>query len=119
MASAKEKYAQKMIAAGVCDERGAAFAATAVELPDGSFGMCLLGVRGNELQIYETDMRNNIGEKLYAIPLREVSGVSVNRFLGELLKGYSLRFTYNGFVYTFKNCFQQKDALAVIQKEAE
>ncbi len=116
----KEAFAKKMMEAGVCDERGAAFCATAVELPDGSFGMCLLGVVGNELSIYDTDMKSSVGKKLYTIPLKNVTGLTVNNgFLGELLKGCSFRFTYEGFTYTFKNCWQQKAQLAVIQNEAK
>lgn len=120
MQSNQEKYAQKMCAAGVCDERGAAFCATAVKLPNGAFGMCLLGVKGNELSIYDTDMKSNAGELLYVIPLKDVSGLTINEgFLAELLKGCSLKFTYQGFTYTFKNCWQQKQALAVIRTEAQ
>ena len=44
----QEKYAQQMQDAGVCDARGAALCATVKELPDGSFGMVLLGVKGND-----------------------------------------------------------------------
>ena len=73
----KEKFAQKMISAGVCDERGAVFCATAVKLPDGSFGMCLLGVKGNELSIYDTDMKSSVGKLLYTIPLKQVTGLEI------------------------------------------
>ncbi len=116
----KEAYAKKMMDAGVCDERGAAFCADAVALPDGSYGLCLLGVVGNELSIYDTDMKSTVGEKLYTIPLKNVTDLTVsNGFLGELLKGYSFRFTYEGFTYTFKSCCQQKAHLAVIRNEAQ
>ncbi len=116
----KEAFAKKMMDAGVCDERGAAFCATAVKLPDGSFGMCLLGVVGNNLNIYDTDMKTNVGQKLYTIPLKDVTDLTVtNGFLGELFKGYSFGFTYGGFDYTFKNCWQQKQQLAVIRSEVK
>ncbi len=116
----KEKYAQKMISAGVCDERGAAFCATAVKLPNGSFGMCLLGVKGNELSIYDTDMKSSVGELLYTIPLRNISGLEITSgLLAEIFKGYSFKFTYEGFNYKFKNCAQQQSALAVIRNEAQ
>lgn len=118
--SAKENYAKKMHAAGVCDERGAAFCATIDRLPDGTFGMCLLGVKGNELSIYDTDMKSSVGELICTIPLREVSNLAItNGLLLEIFKGYSFRFDYNGFTYTFKNCAQQKASLAVIRSEAE
>lgn len=117
--SAKENFAQKMYTAGVCDERGAAFCATAIQLPDGSYGMCLLGVKGNELSIYDTDMKSSVGKLICTIPLREISNLEIaNGMLLEIFKGYSFRFDHNGFTYTFKNCAQQKNALAVIRSEA-
>lgn len=55
----QEKYAQQMQDAGVCDARGAALCATVKELPDGSFGMVLLGVkRRDRLQHHQPDGRN-------------------------------------------------------------
>jgi len=114
------KYSQKMYDAGVCDERGAAFCATAVGLPAGQFGMVLLAVKGNVLSIIDTDMKNNIGEHMYSIPLNEITDLQINNgLLAEILKGYSFKFTYNGFEWKFKNCAQQKDQLAVIKSEAE
>lgn len=118
--SAKEQFAQKMISAGVCDERGAAFCATAVKLPDGSFGMCLLGVKGNELSIYDTDMKSSVGKQLYTIPLKQVTNLDITKGLfAEIFKGYSFRFTHEGFCYKFKNCAQNQAALAVIRSEAQ
>lgn len=114
----KEKYAQQMIAAGVCDERGAAFCATAKQLPDGSFGMVLLGVKGHDLLIYDTDMKSTPKELLYTIPLAEVSDfAAVKNMLVEMFKGYSFRFTYKEFPYVFKNCAQNQAAIAVIASE--
>ncbi len=116
----KESFAQKMIASGVCDERGAAFCATAAGLPGGEFGPCLLAVRGHTLSVYDTDIKSRVGQRLYTIDLEDISDLSVNdSFFSELFRGYSLRFTYKGAVYTFKNCFAQKAALAVIRAEAK
>ena len=58
----QEKYAQQMQNAGVCDARGAALCATVKELPDGSFGMVLLGVKGNDLLIYDTNMKSGAAQ---------------------------------------------------------
>ncbi len=109
-----------MIEAGVCDQRGAAFCATAVKLPSGAFGMVLLGVKGSVLSIYDTDMRNNVGDHLYSIDLKKISDLKINdNFFAEMFKGYGLRFVYDGFTYTFKNCCTQKAQLAVIRSEAK
>lgn len=104
----QEKYAQQMQDAGVCDARGAALCATVKELPDGSFGMVLLGVKGNDLLIYDTNMKSE--------PLKGVTDFSTTSLMGEILKGYTFRFTSDGFTYSFKNCRRQA-FLDVLQQE--
>lgn len=104
----QEKYAQQMQNAGVCDARGAALCATVKELPDGSFGMVLLGVKGNDLLIYDTNMKSE--------PLKGVTDFSTTSLMGEILKGYTFRFTSDGFTYSFKNCRRQA-FLDVLQQE--
>lgn len=114
------KFSQKMCDAGVCDVRGAAFCATAVALPDGQFGMVLMGVVGNDLGIYDTDMKSNVGEHLYTIPLKQVTDLQIsNGLLAEIFKGYSFKFTYDGFEWRFKNCSQQKEGLEIIRREVK
>lgn len=116
--SSLNKFSQKMYDAGVCDERGAAFSATAVGLPNGEFGMVLMGVVGNELGIYDTDIKSSIGVRLYTIPLKEATDLHItNGLFAEIFKGYSFKFTYNGFEWKFKNCSPQKEQLAVINRE--
>lgn len=116
----KDKFARKMLEAGVCDERGAVFCATAAALPDGSFGMVLVGVVGNELHLYDTDMRSSVGQRLYTIPLKDVTDLQITSgLLAEIFKGYSFRFTYNDFVWKFKNCAQNKAQLAIIASECK
>mgnify|MGYP003232133966 CR=1 FL=1 len=97
----QEKYAQQMQDAGVCDSRGAALCATVKELPDGSFGMVLLGVKG---------------KLMHTIPLKGVTDFSTTSLMGEILKGYTFRFTSDGFTYSFKNCRRQA-FLDVLQQE--
>lgn len=89
----QEKYAQQMQDAGVCDARGAALCATVKELPDGSFGMVLLGVKGNDLLIYDTNMKSEPLKLMYTIPLKGVTDFSTTSLMGEILKGYTFRFT--------------------------
>lgn len=118
--SNQDKFARKMVEAGVCDERGAVFCATAAKLPDGSFGMVLMGVVGNELHLYDTDMKSSVGQHLYTIPLKDVTDLQITSgLLAEIFKGYSFKFTYNGFEWKFKNCAQQKTQLAVIKSETK
>lgn len=114
------KFNQKLYDLGVCDERGAAFCATAVGLPKGEFGMVMLGVVGNDLSIYDTNMRGDVGGHLYTVPLREVTELQINHgLLAEFFKGYSFKFRYDGFEWKFKNCAMKKAELAVIAEEAK
>lgn len=109
----QEKYAQQMQDAGVCDARGAALCATVKELPDGSFGMVLLGVKGNDLLIYDTNMKSEPLKLMRTIPLKGVTDFSTTSLMGEILKGYTFRFTSDGFTYSFKRSltfFSRKSA---------
>lgn len=47
---------------------GAALCATVKELPDGSFGMVLLGVKGKDLLIYDTNMKSEPLKLRHTIP---------------------------------------------------
>ena len=118
MRTNRTAFEQKMLDAGVCDERCIAFCATATALPGGETGMCLLGLKGNVLSVYDTDITATVGRLLYAAPLRGVTDMkTTDSNLMETLKGYSLRFTSGGFTYVFKNCYQNKAALAAIRRE--
>lgn len=120
MQNRKDKYIRKYIDIGVCDERGAVFHATAVNLPGGEFGMCVLAVNGNVLTVYDTDSKKPVGAKMYTVPLKNAKDIMINdSFFSELIKGYSLKFIYDGATYKFKNAYSQKDALAVIRSEAK
>ena len=82
--------------------------------------MCLLGLKGSVLSIYDTDMKSSVGKLICAIPLKETTGMQITaNLLAEIFTGYSFRFTHNGFQYKFKNCAQNKALLAVIRQEAQ
>ena len=120
MQSGKEKHIRKYIEIGVCDDRGAVFHATAVKLPGGEFGMCVLAVNGSVLTVYDTDSKKPVGAKMYTIPLKDAKDLMINdSFFSELIKGYSLKFVYDGFTFKFKNAYSQKNALAVIKSETK
>lgn len=112
----QEKYAQQMQDAGVCDARGAALCATVKELPDGSFGMVLLGVKGNDLLIYDTNMKSEPLKLMRTIPLKGVTDFSTTSLMGEILKGYTFRFTSDGFTYSFKNCRRKRSLTCFSRK---
>ena len=66
------KFQDKLIADGYCDGRGAGFCATATRLPRGECGIVALCVHGNYLNLYDVDMRSNLGELVYKVELKKL-----------------------------------------------
>ena len=108
------KFQDKLIADGYCDNRGAGFCATATKLPKGEYGIVALCVNGNNLNLFDVDMRNNIGELLYVVNLKQIENLKIRaRFFSQVLK-----FEYDGSTYSFTNFVGVKPALKVIKEEA-
>ncbi len=68
------------------------------------------------LLIYDTNMKSEPLKLMYTIPLKGVTDFSTTSLMGEILKGYTFRFTSDGFTYSFKNCRRQA-FLDVLQQE--
>jgi hypothetical protein len=108
------KFQEKLIADGYCDNRGAGFCATATHLPRGEYGMLALCVNGNYLNLYDVDMRSNLGELVYKVELKRIENLKIRAgILSQVL-----RFEYEGAVYSFTNFVGVKPALKVIEEEA-
>lgn len=119
MANELSKFQKKLIVRGICDERGLAFCATAKTLPNGEFGMVLIAQNQNTLFIHDTNIKSEALDLLYTINLKKVTDLKINGFFGELFKGYSMRFTYKQFTYTFKNCYARKRELTAIRETVQ
>ena len=107
---------------GLCDERGAAVVMTAKKLPDGSFGMVLLSVKGNTLYISDVDMKGNPGGIACEIPLKQVKDFKVcASFIKQvLLSTPVLQFVHQGFKYKFTNMMvvgHKKETLEIMRRE--
>ena len=108
------KFQEKLIADGYCDNRGAGFCATATKLPRGEYGMLALCVNGNYLNLYDVDMRSNLGELVYKVELKRIENLKIRTgILSQVL-----RFEYEGAVYSFTNFVGVKPALKVIEEVA-
>lgn len=108
------KFQDKLIADGYCDNRGAGFCATATKLPNGEYGMVALCVNGSKLNLFDVDMRSNLGDLLYAVDLKQIENLKIKAgLLSQVLK-----FEYNGYTYSFNNFVGVKPALKVIEEEA-
>jgi len=107
------KFQDKLIADGYCDNRGAGFCATATTLPKGEYGMVALCVNGSKLNLFDVDMRSNIGELLYTVDLKQVENLKIRAGLFSQI----LKFEYNGSTFSFTNFVGVKPALRVIEEE--
>lgn len=108
------KFQDKLVADGYCDSRGAGFCATATRLPGGEYGIVALCVNGNRLNLYDVDMKSNLGELLYEVELKQIENLKIRAgILSQVLK-----FEYEGAVYSFTNFVGVKPALKVIEEEA-
>lgn len=108
------KFQDKLIADGYCDNRGAGFCATATKLPNGEYGMVALCVNGSKLNLFDVDMRSNLGDLLYAVDLKQIENLKIKVGLFSQV----LKFEYNGYTYSFNNFVGVKPALKVIEEEA-
>lgn len=107
------KFQDKLISEGYCDSRGAGFCATATNLPKGEYGIVALCVNGSSLNLYDVDMKSNIGELLYEVDLKQIENLKIKSgFFSQVLK-----FEYNGSVYSFTNFAGVKPALKVVEEE--
>ena len=78
------KFQDKLIADGYCDNRGAGFCATATELPKGEYDIVALCVNGNKLNLFDVDMKSNIGELLYEVDLKKIENLKMDQKQSEL-----------------------------------
>jgi hypothetical protein len=108
------KFQEKLIADGYCDNRGAGFCATATKLPKGEYGLVALCVNGNKLNLYDVDMRSNLGDLLYVVDLKQIENLKIRAGIFSQV----LKFNYNGSAYSFTNFLGVKPALKVIEEEA-
>ena len=107
------KFQDKLVADGYCDYRGAGFCATATKLPKGEYGLVTLCVNGSNLNVFDVDMRNNLGALLYTVNLKQIEKLKIRTgFFTQVLK-----FEYNGYTYSFTNFFGVKPILKVIEAE--
>ena len=109
------KFQDKLIAQGYCDERGAGFCATATKLPGGEYGMVALCVKGNNLSLYDVDMKSNLGQRLYQVELKRIQNLKIRA----MLLSQVLKFEYEGNAYSFTNFAGVKPALKVIEEESK
>ena len=108
-----DRFLKNLMICGMVDERKIAYAAGARTLPNGEFGLSLLCINRNMLTVYALDIHQTVGDKLYEIPLNQITQFKASAFL---LNSY-LIFQYEGFQYKFVDFGGGKPLIDTIRYE--
>lgn len=97
---------------GLIDERKLCAVGNAKRLPGGEFGFVLMCLKGHHLDFYDTDIRDDIGQLLYSVDLRQVTDLKTSTFIFNSF----IQFTYQGFRYKIVDAMA-KDLYNAIKEE--
>ena len=100
----QEQFLEQLLADGLVDERKLAGVANAKHLPNGEFGLCLMCLKGNTLDIYDTDFQQNVGPLLYSVKLEKVTKLKISTFFFNCY----IQFIYDGYKYRLENCLHKE-----------
>lgn len=109
----QELYFNRLLVNGIVDSRKIAVVANAKKMPNGEFGLCLLCLKDQFLNVYDTDFSQNVGAHLYKVNLKEVSDFKCSSFV---FNRY-LQFSYQGFKYRAGDFGNAKAFLEAVQSE--
>ena len=107
------EYLNELSAKGLIDNRRLAGVANAKKLPNGEFGFCLMCLNGSTLNLYDTNFKQEVGDLLYSVDLKQVTNLKTSAFV---FNSY-IRFTYEGFDYKLVDC-AYKELYSAIEVEA-
>jgi len=106
---------EKLITEGYCDSRGASACASIISLPgwESKFRIVLMCVKDEYLNFYETDIRNNIGNRVASVEISKAENFVFKANLWTQV----LAFDYEGQHYEFTNFGNQKIFKQVFEEE--
>ena len=108
-----DQYLDGLLIRGLVDNRKLAGVANARILPNGEFGFCLMCLKGSTLDLYDTNLKQEVGDLLYSVDLRNVTDLKTSAFL---FNSY-IKFTYAGSRFKLVDCVH-KALYKAIQQEA-
>ena len=108
----QEKYLNGLLIRGIVDARRLAGIANAKRLPNGEFGMCLMCLNGSTLNLYDTNLKQEVGPLLYSVDLKNVANLKTSSFI---FNSY-IKFTYEAFHYKLVDCVH-KELYSAIENE--
>lgn len=106
-------HLDKLFSEGVIDKRKMAVFSTAKGLPNGEFGLCLICLNGNLLNVYDTTSKWELKELMYSIELSKITQFKASSFV---FNRY-IKFCYQNFRYTFADFGNAKNFIAAIEDE--
>lgn len=111
--SKQDQYLKGLLIRGLVDNRKLAGVANATKLPNGEYGFCLMCLNGSTLDIYDTNMNQDVGQLLYSVDLTKISKLKTSTFIFNTY----IQFSYEGFPYRLTNCLHKR-LYEEIKKEA-
>lgn len=91
----QQQFLDNLLINGHVDNRKLAVIGSAKTLPGGETGFCLMCLKQNRLNIYDTDFNQTVGDLLYSIDLTSITDFKSSSFV---LNRY-IKFTYENFTY--------------------
>lgn len=108
-----DEFLNGLLIRNLVDVRKLAGVANAKKLPNGEFGFCLMCLKDSTLNLYDTNFKQEVGELLYSIELKQVTNLKTSSFI---FNSY-IKFTYEGFNYKLVDCVH-KELYNAIESEA-
>ncbi len=109
----QEKFLNGLLIRRLVDVRKLAGVANAKRLPNGEYGFCLMCLNGGTLDIYDTNLQQEVGELLYSVDLKKVTKLKTSTFIFNCC----IKFTYEGFDYRLDDCLH-KELYKAVKEEA-
>ena len=106
----REEWSRKLLLTGYIDDREAFTMSNVKSAPNGEYWLSLLCIKGDTLSIYDTDFSGEARQLLYSIPLKEMRDVKLSTFAAYP----TLKFTYDGFRFSFTAGFNKKMAICQV-----
>lgn len=100
----QEKYLNDLLIKGFVDTRKLAGVANAKKLPGGELGFALMCLKDSTLNIYDTNLKQEVGALLYSVDLKKVTNLKTSAFM---FNSY-IKFTYEGFDYKLVDCVHKE-----------
>ena len=99
-----DQYLDGLLIRGLVDNRKLAGVANARKLPNGEFGFCLMCLNGSTLDLYDTNMKQEVGQLLYSVDLKKVTNLKTSAFI---MNSY-IKFNYEGFSFKLVDCVHKE-----------